>query len=56
MTKKINVAIVGVTGAVGEALLTVLAERKFPIATLYPLASAGSVGKTVHCGKCEWDV
>ncbi len=56
MTKKINVAIVGVTGAVGEALLMVLAERKFPIATLYPLASASSVGKTVRCGKQEWNV
>ncbi|HBI22440.1 MAG TPA: aspartate-semialdehyde dehydrogenase [Legionella sp.] len=56
MTKKLKVAIVGVTGAVGEALLTVLAERQFPMATLYPLASADSVGKSVRCGKKEWDV
>lgn len=47
MTKALNIAIVGVTGAVGETLLTVLAERKFPVKTLYPLASARSVGKTV---------
>ena len=47
MTKKLNIAIVGVTGAVGEALLTVLQERKFPVDKLFPLASARSVGKTV---------
>ena len=48
MKKKLNVAIVGATGAVGEALLTVLQERKFPLDRLYPLASARSVGKTVE--------
>ena len=47
MTKKFNIAIVGVTGAVGETLLTVLEERDFPVAELYPLASERSVGKTV---------
>ncbi|MBA2649232.1 MAG: aspartate-semialdehyde dehydrogenase [Legionella sp.] len=47
MSKQLKVAVVGVTGAVGEAFLTVLRERKFPIKTLYPLASARSVGKTV---------
>lgn len=56
MKKKINVAIVGVTGAVGEAFLTVLAERKFPIDTLYPLASERSLGKTVLLGDKQWDV
>lgn len=56
MTKKLNIAIVGVTGAVGEALLTILAERKFPMATLYPLASVNSIGKSVQCGKKHWDV
>lgn len=48
MTKKLNVAILGVTGAVGEALLEVLQERKFPVDTLYPLASSRSVGKTIR--------
>jgi aspartate-semialdehyde dehydrogenase len=52
----INVAIVGATGAVGEAMLTVLAERKFPVANLYPLASARSVGKTVTFKRQEIDV
>lgn len=47
MSKKLNIVIVGATGAVGETFLTVLEERKFPIKQLYPLASARSVGKTV---------
>ena len=47
MTKKFNIAIVGVTGAVGETFLTVLEERNFPVAELFPLASERSVGKTV---------
>ena len=56
MKKKLNIAIVGVTGAVGETLLTVLEERKFPVATLHPLASERSVGKTVFFGNKQWDV
>ena len=48
MSRPLNVAIVAAaTGAVGEAFLTVLKERNFPIKTLYPLASSRSVGKTV---------
>ncbi|MDI1351515.1 MAG: aspartate-semialdehyde dehydrogenase, partial [bacterium] len=47
MSKPLNIAIVGATGAVGETFLTVLEERNFPIKTLYPLASSRSVGKTV---------
>ena len=42
-----DVAIVGVTGLVGETLVTVLQEADFPIRSLYPLASARSIGKTV---------
>jgi aspartate-semialdehyde dehydrogenase len=48
ITKKLNIAVVGVTGAVGEALLNILEERKFPVANLYPLASERSIGKTVN--------
>jgi len=44
----VNVAIVGATGAVGEELLVVLAERKFPIQSLRLLASARSAGKTLE--------
>ena len=34
-----NVAVVGATGAVGEAMLEILEEREFPIDKLYPLAA-----------------
>ncbi|HEY0230904.1 MAG TPA: aspartate-semialdehyde dehydrogenase [Dokdonella sp.] len=51
-----NVAIVGATGAVGETLLAVLKERKFPIAELVPLASQRSAGSTVTFGDREVSV
>lgn len=47
MTKTYNVAVVGATGAVGEAMLEILEQRKFPVGKLYPLASARSAGSTV---------
>lgn len=47
MQKTYNIAVVGATGAVGETLIEILESRKFPIANLYPLASASSVGKKV---------
>src|SRR3990167_1722889 len=56
MMKKLNIAIVGATGIVGETILTVLEERQFPVAEIFPLASARSVGKTVYFGKKIWDV
>lgn len=48
MTKKLNVAVVGATGAVGESMLTILEERDFPIDKLYLLASSRSVGKELE--------
>ena len=48
MTDGVNVAIVGATGAVGEALVEILDERKFPIGQLYLLASERSEGKIVR--------
>jgi len=42
-----DVAVVGATGVVGEVMLELLAERKFPVNTLYPLASERSAGKKV---------
>lgn len=45
-----DVAIVGATGVVGEALLQLLHERQFPVGKIYPLASEKSVGKTVAFG------
>jgi len=50
MKDKLNVAVVGATGMVGETMLDILAERKFPIGKLYPLASERSLGKTVRFG------
>ncbi len=44
--KLVNVAIVGATGAVGEALLEVLEERNFPVDQLFLLASERSAGLT----------
>jgi len=47
MSKKFDVAVVGATGAVGETMLSILAERKFPVGNIYALASARSAGSTV---------
>jgi aspartate-semialdehyde dehydrogenase len=44
----VNVAVVGATGAVGELMRKVLAERGFPIKSIKFLASAKSAGKTVE--------
>jgi aspartate-semialdehyde dehydrogenase len=41
------VAVVGVTGAVGQTTLKILQERKFPVRALRAFASARSAGKTV---------
>jgi len=46
--RKLNVAIVGATGAVGQEFLRVLEERDFPCATLSLFASARSEGKTMR--------
>jgi len=48
MTVKIDIALVGATGAVGEAMIEILEQRDFPVGTLYPLASARSAGKTIR--------
>ena len=47
MTKLYNVAVVGATGAVGEAMLSILEERNFPVGEVYALASSNSVGKRI---------
>ena len=43
-----NIALLGATGAVGDALLDLLAERQFPVGELFPLASERSAGQTVR--------
>ncbi|CAM9945377.1 unnamed protein product [Chrysoparadoxa australica] len=47
MTKEFDVAVVGATGAVGETMLRILEQRKFPVRNLYPLASERSAGKEI---------
>ena len=42
-----NVAVVGATGVVGEAMLSILEKRQFPINNIYPLASSRSAGNSV---------
>lgn len=48
MIRKYNVAILGATGAVGTELLTLLAERNFPLGKLKVLASERSAGKSIR--------
>jgi len=48
--KKLNVAIVGATGAVGQELLKVMAERNFPYKNLKLLASERSAGTEINYG------
>jgi len=43
-----NVAVVGATGAVGEEMLKILAQRDFPVKNLRAIASERSEGKVVE--------
>ncbi|WP_101924676.1 aspartate-semialdehyde dehydrogenase [Luteimonas rhizosphaerae] len=48
--RRFRVAVVGATGAVGETMLSILAERDFPVSELVALASERSAGSTVKFG------
>jgi len=48
MSSKIDVAVVGATGAVGEAMIEILEERNFPVGELHLLASERSAGNSVR--------
>lgn len=50
MSEGWNIAVLGATGAVGEALLEVLAERQFPVDEMYALARHESAGKHLRFG------
>ena len=50
MSKQFKVAVVGATGAVGEVMLSILAERDFPASEVIALASERSAGTTVAFG------
>ncbi len=45
--KQYSVAVVGATGVVGKEMIAILAQRKFPISRLLPLASERSAGATI---------
>lgn len=57
MSKQYRVAVVGATGAVGHEIRAILAQRRFPISQLLPLASARSAGIELEfgseCVKCD---
>lgn len=48
MSRTFDVAVMGATGAVGQAMIEILEERGFPVGTLYPLASERSAGKRIQ--------
>lgn len=56
MSEPLNIAVVGATGVVGEALLDILSQRQFPHANIHALASERSLGKTVSFGNGEIEV
>ena len=47
MSRKFDIAVLGATGAVGETVLEILAERQFPVGKLFLLASKRSAGNSV---------
>ncbi|WP_105199113.1 MULTISPECIES: aspartate-semialdehyde dehydrogenase [unclassified Pseudoalteromonas] len=48
MSQKYNVAVLGATGLVGRQIIETLAERKFPVDQLFPLASSRSAGEEIE--------
>ncbi|MCG7534761.1 aspartate-semialdehyde dehydrogenase [Pseudoalteromonas sp. OOF1S-7] len=48
MSQKYDVAVLGATGLVGKQIIETLAERKFPVGNLYPLASSRSAGEEIE--------
>ena len=54
--KKLNVAVVGATGAVGQEMLKVIEQRRFPVERVLPLASARSAGRKVRFAGGELEV
>lgn len=47
MTRAFDIAVIGATGSVGEALVQLLEEREFPVAALHLLASGESAGRAL---------
>ena len=56
MTKQYSVAVVGATGLVGQTMIEVLEQRRFPLDRLIPLASSRTAGETCRCLGREYTV
>jgi aspartate-semialdehyde dehydrogenase len=54
-SRPLTVAVVGATGLVGQAMIDILAERRFPVGELRPLASR-SGGRTIEFAGTAWPV
>ena len=54
--KQYTVAVLGATGAVGQEMMKILEERKFPVAELRPIASERSAGTRLPVGGGEVEV
>ncbi len=53
MPDRYDVAVVGATGAVGQTMLAILAERDFPVNEIHALASSRSAGRKISFGDRE---
>ncbi|MCY4362392.1 MAG: aspartate-semialdehyde dehydrogenase [Gammaproteobacteria bacterium] len=53
MSNRVNVAVVGATGEVGGTMLSILAQRDFPVAQVHAVASSRSAGSCVEFGDEE---
>ena len=56
MSEGFRIAVLGATGLVRQQMIEILAERKFPVSQLFPLASARSAGATVNFAGEEIEV
>lgn len=56
MSKRFKLVVVGATGAVGETMLAILAERDFPASEVIALASERSAGQKVDFGRQKLSV
>ncbi|HKI62925.1 MAG TPA: aspartate-semialdehyde dehydrogenase [Mariprofundaceae bacterium] len=54
--KAYRVAVVGATGAVGQVMLEILAERNFPVSEIIPVASSRSAGSKIEFKGKEYTV
>ena len=54
--KTFNVAVVGATGAVGQTMLAILEERRFPVGKLHVLASERSAGEQIEYAGAKYTV